>query len=144
MPSNIRIDTGIKRILINDGPDYLEFNPKDVIFAEKFYGLVAEFEAKLAEFKQRSNEIEAIVEVDSRGLPVNVTERLELIHEACVFIREKIDALFGANTSQKLFGGAMVLDVFPQFFDGIIPFIKEARGEKMDKYLPQHPNKVMK
>jgi len=36
---NLRIDTGIKKILINDGPEFIEFNPSDVIFAEKFYKL---------------------------------------------------------------------------------------------------------
>ena len=43
---NIQIDIGTKKVHINSGPEFIEFNPSDVTFAEKFYQLVKDFNAK--------------------------------------------------------------------------------------------------
>jgi hypothetical protein len=134
---SIRIDTGVKKILINDGPDYIEFNPNDVIFAEKFYELIGDFENKLTEYQERSKIIDANKEVDEYGIPKNAKELMELTHEACDYLRQRIDYLFGDGTSQKVFGNVLNLDVFTQFFEGITPFIKAGRTAKMKKYMKQ-------
>jgi len=133
---NLRIDTGIKKILINDGPEFIEFNPSDVIFAEKFYKLTKELEVKRVEYQQRADILDANKELDIMGLPVNIPENIALTKEACAFIREKIDELFGAGISQKLFGNTQSLDVFSQFFSGITPYIQSARTEKITQYTP--------
>jgi hypothetical protein len=141
---NLRIDTGVKRIMINDGPEFLEFNPSDILFAEKFYSLISEFETKMDEYKARTEEIEANKELDAHGMPVNFEARVKLMREVCEFIRERIDHLFGAGTSQKAFGNVLSLNVFEQFFAGITPFIKQARNEKVDKYTPPPISKKRK
>lgn len=134
---SIRIDTGIKRIQINDGPDYIEFNPTDVLFAERFYAAYQEFNVKQSEFQQRSEELDAHKdELDENGLPVNVSQGLAFLHETCEFMRSKIDYLFGAGTSQKVFGDALNLDVIGQFLDAMTPYIQVARSEKVAKYTP--------
>jgi hypothetical protein len=142
---SLRIDTGVKRIAINDDPNnVIEFNPSDVTFAERFYGLIKEFEDKLAEFKTRSEAIDANTEVDINEIPVNLQDRLILMREACTFIRVKIDSLFGEGTSQKVFGDTLNLDCFTQFFEGITPFIQTARSEKLAKYNNKLSGRVMK
>ena len=141
---SIRIDTGVKKILINDGPEFIEFNPNDVSFAEKFYSLISEFEAKMVEYQARSDEIDANKEVDAHDIPVNFGALITLMRDVCEFVRERIDHLFGAGTSQKCFGDALNLNMFEQFFDGITPFIQRARTEKVNKYTPPPVSKKRK
>jgi hypothetical protein len=142
---SIQIDTGIKRVMINDDPTrVIEFNPEDVTFAEKFYSLIHAFEAKQVEYDRRSKMIDDNTAVDASGLPANVSDGLALLREVCEFMRGEIDGLFGAGTSQKAFGDARTLDMFVQFFEGITPFIKSARDEKVRRYLnDQNAGKVM-
>jgi len=140
---SIHIDVGLKRIAINDDPNrIIEFNPQDVVFAEKFYDLIATFEEKLDELQARSKELEAVKEVDVNGTPINMTERFALVRDTCEFVKKSIDQLFGENTSETAFGDAASLDMFVQFFNGITPYIKAARQKKMAQYIK--PNKVTK
>lgn len=132
---SLRIDTGVIRLQINDGPGYIEFNPASVQFAQRFYALIGDFESKLEEYETRSAAIEANTETDKNGLPVNMPERLALLEETCNYIRAKIDDIFGAGTSQTAFGDDLNLDVFEQFLVGITPFVQRARSKKVEKYL---------
>jgi len=132
---SLQISTGEKRIAINgDEKRVLVFNPSDVAFAERFYRLIGDFQTKLLEYKTRAESIEAQMAEDENGLPVNLNERLALMNDACVYIRGKIDELFGAGTSQTVFGDALQLDMFTQFFEGITPFIQKSRVAKLEKY----------
>lgn len=135
MPDSIRIDSGVKRIMINDDPArVIEFNPKDVVFAERFYSLISEFKDAERGFLKRAEALDAVTETDEFGLPVNAGERIKLIRELCEWSREKIDQVFGEGTSQMAFGDAVNIDMFTQFFEGITPFIEQARGEKTQQY----------
>jgi hypothetical protein len=133
---SIHITTNEKRIPITrDGRNVGEivFNPSDVDFAERFYRIVADFEVKLKEYETGYSEIST--ETDEHGVPVHADDHLNLLRETCTYIKEKIDYVFGSGTSEIVFGSALVLDMFPQFFDGIKPFIQSARSEKIVKYL---------
>jgi hypothetical protein len=130
---SIQIDTGLKKILINgDENVFIEFNPEDILFAEHFYALVQDFGIKQKEFEARS----AALGVDGKpNLPANMA----LIKEMCVYLREQVDTLFGKGTSQKIFGDAMVLRMFEQFFTGLTPYIQIAREQKVAKYVVTKP-----
>ena len=132
---SIQIDTGVKRIMVNDDPArVIEFNPSDLIFVEKFYGLISEFEVKMTEYQKQAEQNEKITTLGADGFPINMAERLRLLHEACDFICGRIDYVFGENTSAKVFDGARTLEMFSQFLDGISPFISKTRSEKVNKY----------
>jgi hypothetical protein len=132
---SIRIDDGTKRICVNDDPArVITFNPSDVVFAEKFYGLIGDFETKLGEYQARSVDIENDNKTDGNGLPVNLGQRMALLREACEYIRSQIDNLFGVGTSQKAFGDTIAIELFPQFFEQITPYIQSVRAEKVKKY----------
>lgn len=131
---SIRIETGVKNIQVNDGPEFITFDPTDVSFAEKFYALVQEFGTKQVEYKKRAELIDANKELDLNGIPVNFPEGLAMMREVCEFMRDKIDDLFGKDTSRKCFGDALSLSVFEQFFVGITPYIQSARAEKTKRY----------
>ncbi len=132
---NLVIDTGKVNLTINDDPDrVISFNPSDVVFAEKFYQLIRDFEAKEGEYQRRGAEIEANTKVSENGIPENIGDGIALLREICEWVREHIDNIFGKGTSQVVFGDAMSLDMFSQFFTGITPYVEAARSEKTAKY----------
>jgi len=127
---SIHINTGEKRIAINGDPNrIIVFNPSDVMFAERFYKLIGEFETKLKEFQARADAIEK-ENADNES-------RLLFMREACEYIRDQIDVLFGKGTSLIAFGEALSLDAYAQFLEGITPFIQKSRVEKLQKYSPK-------
>lgn len=136
---SLRIDAGVKRIMVNDDPErVIEFNPHDIVFAERFYRLLADFEAREGEFSARAEEID-------RAEGDNMGERLAFLREVCGYMRAQIDGLFGDGTSQKAFGDSLVLEMFQQFFTGVSPFIQAARTERTAQYRPKKNSKrVMK
>jgi len=142
---NIQIDTGDIRLSINDDEArIITFNPKDSLFSEKFYHLVGNFHLQLGEFQKRAEELDADKSLDENSIPFNIQAKFDLIKETCDYVRKEIDVVFGEGTSQIVFGDVMNLEIFPQFFEGISPFFKEARKEKVEKYIPhaQKPKRV--
>ena len=137
LPS-IRIDTGVKRIAINDDPDrVIEFNPTDAVWVEKFFRLFRDLQAKLDEYHKRYEKLAGDTSVDASGIPVSAEAQIELLKETCDYLRSKIDDLFGDGAAQTVFGDTRNLDVFVQFFDGMTPYIESARSPMVDKYLPK-------
>ncbi len=136
MENDIKIDAGLVHLTINGGPAFIEFNANDVLFAERFYDLMKVFGDKQKEYQTRSKEIAANNKLDENGIPANMGEGLKLVHEICEFMRERVDILFGEGTSQKVFGNAYVLEMFEQFFSGVLPFIQKSRDEKLRQYAP--------
>lgn len=133
----INIITSEKQIpIIRDGQQVgiLSFNPNDVLFAERLYRLISDFEAKSAEYQERY-----------KSLGNDTGAGLQLLSETVTYIRSQIDGVFGQGTSQMVFGNTYSLDVFSQFFTAIMPFFQAARAEKVAKYTkPQKASRVMK
>jgi len=145
MMDDLQINDGLKRLTINGDPSrVIEFNPSDVLFAERFYDLMEKFDAKITEYQERSEVLESDKEQDQRNIPVNLKQRIALLKEACEFIRAEIDYLFGVGTSQTVFGDTYNIDVFIQFFERITPLIETIREEKIAKYTrKKNTRKVM-
>jgi hypothetical protein len=130
---SLNISTGAKHIAITrDGESVgeLVFNPSDAVFAEKFYRLITEFETKFTEYE---TQLEGATQ----------EETIALLSRTCTYVRERIDYLFGAGTSQLVFGDAMVMDAFGQFFDGIGQFFSTVRGEKIAKYTGKRSKRAL-
>lgn len=133
---SIKVTSGLKRIAINDDPNnVIEFNPDDVLFAERFYTICEDFDKKQVEFNKKSKELdERKEELTENGLPVVTKEGIQFLREVCTFMREKIDYVFGEGTSQQVFGDTLSLEMIGQFLEGITPFIQNERTEKIKKY----------
>jgi hypothetical protein len=132
---NLNIETGSVSLSINDDPErVITFNPSDVVFAERFYDMIAKFETKQIEYEARMKEIETVEGEDKYGIPLNMGEQLKLIHEVCDYFMAQIDYIFGEHTSEVVFGTNRTLNMFEQFFNGITPFVSEARNKAVSKY----------
>jgi len=137
LTDSLIISTGQKRLPITrDGEPVGEiiFNPNDVVFAEKFYRLIGELQKLNTQYEVRAKAIDNDDSMDENGIPANTTAKLEMMREVCEYLREQIDGLFGAGTSTIVFGNAMTLDPFEQFFTGLTPFIQSVRSSKVAKY----------
>lgn len=150
MDSVLRIDDGTKKLAVGDGPEFIQFNPSSVAWAEKFQGMRQELLDKIDELQARSKELEAKAkEAGKDSLAETEKSGLALRTEVCVYMRDKIDRLFGENTSQKVFGDLMSEYAITSFLEQVSPYIQIARADKMAKYAPppasrkRHP-KVMK
>jgi len=132
---NLKDIEGRVRIAIDDDPKrVISFVPDDVVFAERFYGLLTALKEKEADYQQRSEALAKNEAVDEYGIPVNVPESLALLRELCEFMHAEIDKVFGEGASQKAFGDHLSLYMIEQFFKGITPYVQSARKEKMAKY----------
>lgn len=131
------LKTSTKKIeLRRDGvvTGVLEFDPSDVMFAEKFYNLITEFQAKSKEYEPRAAEIDKNTAIDEFGLPVNLGDKITMLRDVCEFIRERIDHLFGMGTSKAAFGDVYDTELIVQFLDGLKPFFQKERSAKIQKY----------
>jgi len=143
--SNIRIDVGIKRVIINnDSNRIIEFNPSDIEFAERFYQLIEDFDTKMNDFEEQAKKFVNIKGLHKEDIPDDMKERFAFMREVCIFIKDRIDNLFGEGTSQIAFGNATNFDMFVQFFNGLTPIFNDARTKKIAKYIDKTPKKVMK
>ncbi|MDU7338610.1 MAG: hypothetical protein E7L17_10910 [Clostridium sp.] len=132
---SLHINTGEIRLCINDDTNrVITFNPTDISFVERFYNLLGEFEEKEKEYRQKAEALQENTEVGAFDIPKNLGSALGLLRETSAFLREKIDNVFGAGTSQAAFGEANTLDMFEQFFEGITPFVQKAREKQVSKY----------
>lgn len=142
---NLNINTGEIRLTINDDENrVIAFNPNDLEFVNKFYGLIKEFEVKEKEYNEKKALLNQIKETDSFGIPINFNYHMELLKETGEFLKVKIDFVFGEGTSKAAFGNANTIDMFEQFFDGITPFIQKTRENKIKKYTQKNIRNVMK
>lgn len=133
----LKLTTGRVEIPIErDGKNVgnLVFNPKDAGFAERFYGLITEFEDKEKEYKEKAAQLDEDKTKDTYGIPKNAGAGIALLREICDYMRGKIDHVFGEGTSQLLFGDYNDPEMFQQFFEGVTPYIQQARAEKVAKY----------
>ncbi|HHV51798.1 MAG TPA: hypothetical protein GXX54_08930 [Clostridiales bacterium] len=134
----MKINTGTIRIPIerdNVMVGEIEVNPEDVVFAEKFYGLINELKAKEQEYGERLKGLENSNEVDEYGFPKSAETLIKISREICEYMRKRIDDVFGLGTSDIVFGKANTLDMFSQFFNGLTPYVTNAREKKIGKYL---------
>lgn len=141
----LKINTGAIHLAVEcDGIESeISFNPNDVAFVEEIYKLMSELDAKSAEFAAKEAKLDENSGTDENGIPVNAIERLKLIKEACLYMRGRIDDIFGAGTSDKVFGCTNTLSMFEQFFEGITPYINRVRANKMSKYTNKTKKGVM-
>ncbi|MBG0770318.1 MAG: hypothetical protein H0S82_01340, partial [Anaerolineaceae bacterium] len=123
------------RLAIDDDPErVISFVPDDVLFAERFYGLLDSIKVKEAEYRERAALLSENKTVDEFGIPETAPAGIALLREVCDFMRDEIDTVFGEGTSQKVFGEYRSLSMIEQFFKGITPYIQTARKEKTRQY----------
>lgn len=131
---SLRIDNGLKKIEVNDAGEYIEFSVVDSGFFRAFFELLQWFDEQEArkEIKEMEEQGDKVVSDDGNKINYDAANsvldiREKISKEAC----EKIDNIFGAESSRKIFG-SITPDMYmvADFFEQITPFIEKYAKER--------------
>lgn len=141
---SIRVDTGAKRIEVNDEGEYITLNFADQSLPTRFFAMADDFQAKEPEYRARAEALDANTELTEYER-MRATAQLNL--EFHTYFKEQIDALFGANTCRKVFGDIVPgVELYGDFLTQITPYFEKygkERAEKLQtKYNPARKGNV--
>lgn len=134
----MKINSGIVTIDVErDGQaaGSFSFNPENTSFREKVYKLFEDFKAKDEEVKECAKNLREDDRKDEAGIPLNLKEYIELEKEAFQWTSHAIDDVFGESTSKTAFGDEVNLFMLYQFFDEVAPYMEDAGGAKIERYV---------
>lgn len=140
--AGIRVNSGIKKIEVNDNGDYITLSLSDNAFLERFFSLYENIQ-KMAEESAAAGK-----EINDKGMTDNssLREVFRLYDEAGEKMRSELDGLFGEGTCKKVFGDITPgLELYLDFFEQLTPYLQEFAQEKrqrLSKYSPQRTGNV--
>lgn len=129
--NDLKIDSGAVRLTIDgDENRVIRFYPTDVSFIEGFYELAYTFDKKRIEIEAKEKEIlSGPGEYNEKAM-----KAAKLRGDVFKTMREGIDRIFGAGTSQTVFGDHDNLSMAANFFVGVTPYIQAVRKREMERY----------
>lgn len=131
---SLRIDNGLKKIEVNDEGECIEFSVTDSGFFKGFSDLLQWFNKQETrkEIEEVEKQAENVVSENEKNINYEALDNIikireKISKEAC----DKIDAIFGSESSRKIFGG-ITPDLFSiaDFFEKITPFIEKYAKER--------------
>ena len=134
--NSIRIDTGIKRIEVNDAGDYITLNFSDQSFLPRFMEMAKEIQGMGDEISAKIDQIETTDDVEKS------LQQAQINADACKRVADQIDQIFGENTCMKVFAtDCPAIDLVTDFIAALLPYFTDyvdSRQKKLNaKYSPQ-------
>ena len=141
---SIQVDTGVRKITVNDDGETISLNFADQSFPVRFFAMVDEFQSQQEIFQQ---EEDALVK-ECKENQLSEYEQMRKIaafnlkiHE---FFKDRIEGLFGADTCRKVFGDIVPsVDMYMDFISQLAPFFQKY-GKERQKKLAQKYNLARK
>lgn len=133
----IRVNTGIKRIEVNDDGDYITLSLNDNAFLDRFFSLYERLKnmADESSAKEKAIHDKYMGRADEAGL---IQETFGLYAEAGAAMKAEMDGLFGEGACRKVFGDITpAFELYLDFFEQLTPYLREFAEEKaqrMSKY----------
>lgn len=128
--AGIRVNTGVKRIEVNDAGEYIELNFGDQSLGTRFYSMWERINAKADEVQKQ---LEA-----AKNDNENIKSLLTVNEDFHRYMMAEIDGCFGADTCRKVFGNIIpAIDMVDDFFTQLLPYFEQGANErkaKMSKY----------
>lgn len=135
--AGIRVNTGIKRIEVNDHGDFITLCLNDKDFIDRFFSMYENIR-KMAD--ESAGKEAAIREKygNTSDSDEFLKEAFSLYAEVGQKMKSEVDALFGVGTCKKVFGDITpTFDLYLDFFEQLTPYLQEFAREKaqrMNKY----------
>lgn len=133
--AGIRVNTGDKRIEVNDNGDYIVLNLSDISFPDRFFSMVDRVQARADEAAEKAKKLEAQCEPGGEALIRAAASLYRELHEG---VMAEVDALFGPNTCKKVFGDIVPgIELFDDFFQQLMPYFEQfgkERAKRLSKY----------
>lgn len=131
---SLRIDNGTKKIEVNDAGEYIEFSIVNNDFFRAFFDLLRWFDEQenrkeIAEMEEQKDKVVSEdgekINYDAANNVLDIRDKIS--KEAC----EKIDNIFGAEASRKIFGNVIPdMYMIADFFEKISPLIEKYQKER--------------
>lgn len=131
----LRIDSGVKKIEVNDAGECISIPINDSMFYERFSGFLNWLDRKHEEYRKRSEETAENGSESTKKGSVDirevVSEQTKLSKEICV----ELDKLFGEGCCRKVFVDTEVptLDLIDDFLEQITPLLEKFAKERNEK-----------
>lgn len=129
----LRIDTGVRKIEVNDNGEYIMLQVADQSIpakVKKFAKAVEVKAAKLSELTESENE-------------TDIEAAAELAYELDVFAKASIDDIFGDGTCKKVFGDIVPpFEMYIEFIEAIIPYFEAYNKERVQRLAKYSANRV--
>lgn len=144
---SIRVDTGVKKIEVNDEGETISLNFADQSFPARYFAMVDEFETQQQVFAKEAESLDQ--ECEEHQLSDYERSRKVAafnlkVHE---FFKERVDGLFGTDTCRKVFGEIVPsVELYVDFISQLAPYFekygKERQKKLMQKYSPKRKGNV--
>lgn len=122
---------GLKRIKVNEAGEYIEFSAASADFFKAFYDLVVwinriEQDVVKLEGQQEKAFSRPGGNTGAEEMEMVLDRRRKILTEAC----GKVDGIFGAEASRKIFGGRLPsFEEMADFFEQITPYVRKSAEE---------------
>lgn len=132
--SGLRINTGAKRIEVNDAGEYILLNFEDQSFPKRVFDMMDRTKARAEQAAEEQKELREKFPKDEDRIRA-LAELNESLHR---YMMEEVDGVFGPETCRKVFGDIVPgINLFEDFFNQLMPFFEKyakERAAKMSKY----------
>lgn len=137
--SGIRVNTGVKRIEVNDDGDYITLSLNDNAFLDRFLSLYERIQNMADEYTGKENAVrEKYADGAESSRDGLLRETFALYTEAGKTMKQEMDSLFGEGSCKKVFGDITPsFELYLDFFEQLTPYLQEFAKEKaqrMSKY----------
>ena len=137
--NGIRVNTGAKKIEVNDNGDFIMLNLNDEGFAKRYLDMLDFFQEKARELEPQFKLIDEQEETfDNMGISNDVKQAIKLSTDFHEKIRDCIDNVFGKDACLKVFGPILPSsEMYFDFFEQIAPYFEafgKERAKKTNKY----------
>lgn len=133
--AGIRVNTGAKKIEVNDQGDFIVLDLGDSSFPDRFFSMTDRVKAKADEAAAAAKELESRYEPGSEPALRAAAALFRKLHED---VAAEVDAFFGPDTCKKVFGDIVPsIELFDDFFTQLMPYFEQfgkERAQRLSKY----------
>lgn len=140
---SLRLDSGVKKIEVNEEGEYISINLSDNAFFERFNGFINWFDKKQIDIEQKAAELQKkYPEQETMGEETEIKFNFQqfddyskLYKEICDEVSKKLDDLFGAECLHKVFPDVQSpgFELICDFLDAVTPYLEKYAKKRNEK-----------
>lgn len=130
----ITLNSGLKRIEVNENGDCITFDARDQGFMDRIMNLMKEFYSKKAEYDEKIEKIQEMPGDTEEQQIARASAALEFNSDVCGWMKEQINAVFQDDVSGKVFGNITPTgEAWAEFLYQLTPIVQTAKAEQSEK-----------
>lgn len=138
---SIRVDSGIKKIEVNDDGECISIPISDTAFYERFANILKYFDEKQKDIEQKVHEISE--KYSDNENTEKAFDEVKMYSDLCRNVCSELDKLFGEGCCRKVFVGNEVpgIELIGDFFEQITPILQrfvQERNKKIELRYNRH------